>query len=230
MTGLVAREINVSLFNSKFSTQLTPSDFKSAESLDASHEVVPCPACHLVARRFESLRTLSLQHLLAFQNPDGLLLSAPIGRLLRSLPRASRRTHNRNHSDSAGSRARTLFPSRRSIHQTLQSAEPRFPSPDGVLLFHDSLRSCFGLGVSRIIGALFELFGHNSGVILPDQITTFDVVLLNTGSSLSRLANRQIPRGKRENRGTARRARRCGFAAGKSRVDAGAADLLRRPG
>lgn len=55
------------------------------------------------------------------------------------------------------------------------------PLQMGYLLPRFSLPRCFGLGVSRLMGAIFELFGHNSGILFPDRITTFDVVLLNAG-------------------------------------------------
>ena len=45
------------------------------------------------------------------------------------------------------------------------------------------MRWCYGLGVSRMLGALFQLYGYNGGVVLPDTITTHDVVILNTTKS-----------------------------------------------
>ena len=42
---------------------------------------------------------------------------------------------------------------------------------------------CYGLGVSRMLGALFQLYGYSSGVLFPDAITTRDVVILNATKS-----------------------------------------------
>ena len=40
---------------------------------------------------------------------------------------------------------------------------------------------CYGLGISRILGTLFQIFGYKNGVVFPDKITTFDVVIINAG-------------------------------------------------
>lgn len=44
-------------------------------------------------------------------------------------------------------------------------------------------RRCYGLGVSRMLGALFQLYGYSGGVLFPDAITTRDVVVLNAAKS-----------------------------------------------
>ena len=43
--------------------------------------------------------------------------------------------------------------------------------------------SCYGLGLSRMMGAIFQLYGYSSGVLFPDSITTSDVVIINTTKS-----------------------------------------------
>ena len=40
---------------------------------------------------------------------------------------------------------------------------------------------CFGLGLSRMMGAVFQLFGYRSGILFPDKITTYDVVVMSNG-------------------------------------------------
>ena len=45
------------------------------------------------------------------------------------------------------------------------------------------MMGCYGLGLSRMVGALFQLYGYKSGVLFPDAITTYDVVLVNAGKS-----------------------------------------------
>ena len=45
--------------------------------------------------------------------------------------------------------------------------------------------------MSRIVGSLFELFGHASGILFPDPITTFDVVILNTGTQFDLCFNQR---------------------------------------
>ena len=45
------------------------------------------------------------------------------------------------------------------------------------------MMGCYGLGLSRMMGALFQLYGFNSGVLFPDAITTYDVVLVNVAKS-----------------------------------------------
>lgn len=42
--SLVRRDINVSSFNSKYSTQLTAGNFKNTDKIDADHEVGDCIA------------------------------------------------------------------------------------------------------------------------------------------------------------------------------------------
>ena len=43
------------------------------------------------------------------------------------------------------------------------------------------MMGCYGLGVSRMVGTLFQLYGYQSGVLFPNKITTYDVVLVNAG-------------------------------------------------
>ena len=45
------------------------------------------------------------------------------------------------------------------------------------------MRSCYGLGLSRMMGAIFQLYGYSSGVLFPDTITTHDVVIINATKS-----------------------------------------------
>ncbi|KNB42677.1 prolyl-tRNA synthetase [Blastocystis sp. subtype 4] len=45
------------------------------------------------------------------------------------------------------------------------------------------MMGCYGLGLSRMMGALFQLYGYNSGVLFPDAVTTYDVVLVNIAKS-----------------------------------------------
>lgn len=52
-----------------------------------------------------------------------------------------------------------------------------FVSREGIMC------SCYGLGLSRMMGAIFQLYGYSSGVLFPDSITTSDVVIINTTKS-----------------------------------------------
>ena len=48
-----------------------------------------------------------------------------------------------------------------------------------------------------MVGAIFQLYGYRSGVLFPDAITTFDVVIVNTCmvlSYLSRIAKEEKAR------------------------------------
>lgn len=45
------------------------------------------------------------------------------------------------------------------------------------------MMGCYGLGLSRMVGTLFQLYGYQSGVLFPNTITTYDVVLVNAGRS-----------------------------------------------
>ena len=45
------------------------------------------------------------------------------------------------------------------------------------------MMGCYGLGLSRILGSIFQLYGYRSGVVFPDTITTYDVVLVDAGRS-----------------------------------------------
>ena len=45
------------------------------------------------------------------------------------------------------------------------------------------MMGCYGLGLSRILGSIFQLYGYRNGVVFPDTITTYDVVLVDAGRS-----------------------------------------------
>lgn len=46
------------------------------------------------------------------------------------------------------------------------------------------MSSCYGLGLSRILGTIMQLYGYKNGVILPDSLTTYDVVIIHAGKMI----------------------------------------------
>lgn len=41
------------------------------------------------------------------------------------------------------------------------------------------IHSCYGLGISRMLGTIFQLYGYKNGILFPDKVTTYDVVLVH---------------------------------------------------
>lgn len=55
------------------------------------------------------------------------------------------------------------------------------PVQMGYLFIPFIMHSCYGLGLSRMLGTLFQVYGYKNGVIFPDKITTYDVVIVHAG-------------------------------------------------